>query len=90
MVVTIGAKLAESICGCLSDSEKPLVGQIQDAQSTVSQPASCPSPAVVDVSENVRSKLYAIFSKMGMFSSVLYLPRLKLTVFAITATYISI
>jgi len=61
----------------VSDSQKPLLGQIQDAQSTVSLPASCPSPAVVDVSENIRSKLYAIFSKMGMSSFILYLLHLK-------------
>jgi len=50
------------------DSQKPLVGLIQDAQCTVSLPASCPSPAIVDVSENTRSNLYAIFCKMGKFS----------------------
>lgn len=64
----------------ISDSEKPLIGQIQDAQSTVSLPASCPSPAVVDISENVRSKLYAIFCKMGMLSCVLYSQHLRLAV----------
>jgi len=54
----------------MPDSQKPLAGLIQDAQSIVSLPASCPSPAIVDVSENSRSKLYAIFSKMGKFSCV--------------------
>jgi len=54
------------------DSQKPLVGQIQDAQSTISLPASCPSPAIVDVSENTRSKIYGIFSKMGKFHCVIY------------------
>jgi len=57
----------------MSDSEKPLIGQIQDAQSTVSLPASCPSPAIVDVFENTRSKLHAIFSKMGKFNYTLCL-----------------
>ena len=51
----------------MPDSQKPLVGQIQDVQSTISLPASCPSPAIVDVSENTRSKIYGIFSKMGKF-----------------------
>jgi len=49
------------------DPQKPLIGQIQGAQPTVSLPASSPSPAVLDVSENTRSKVYAIFSKMGTF-----------------------
>jgi len=56
----------------VSDPQKPLAGQIQDEQATVSLPASCPSPAVVDVSENIRSKVYAIFCKMGMFIFMLY------------------
>ena len=54
----------------VTDSQKPLVGQLQDAESTVSMPASCPSPAIVDVFENARSKLYAIFSKMGKSSCI--------------------
>jgi len=66
----------------MSDSQKPLIGQIQDEQSTVSLPASCQSPAVVDVSENIRSKLYAIFCKMGVFSCLFYLLHLTLAVFA--------
>jgi len=54
----------------MPDSQKPLIGQVQDAQAAVSLPASCPSPAIVDVSENTRSKLYAIFCKMGKCSCI--------------------
>jgi len=44
---------------------KPLIGQHQDAQPVISLPASCPSEAIVDVSENIRAKIYAIFCKIG-------------------------
>lgn len=51
--------------GVISDGTRPLSGRLQYMQSTVSLPASCPSLAIVDVSENIRAKLYAIFSKIG-------------------------
>ena len=41
------------------------MGQFQENQGTMTLPASCPSQSIVDVSENMRAKLYALFCKIG-------------------------
>nr|KAG5707622.1 hypothetical protein BaRGS_031004 [Batillaria attramentaria] len=51
--------------GAISDVTKPLMGHIQEERGTVSLPAKCPSQAIVDVSENMRAKIYSIFCKIG-------------------------
>lgn len=51
--------------GAISDTQKPLLSQLQDNQAVISLPANCPSQAIVDVSENLRAKVYAIFNKIG-------------------------
>ena len=54
-----------------SDVGKPLIGQFQENQGVIPLPANCPSQAIVDVSENLRAKIYAIFCKLGeMLSTV--------------------
>ena len=65
----IGVKRDEN--GAISDPAAPLAGSIQrDAAVQAETPASAPSLAVVDVAENQRAKIYAIFCKIGFHSAV--------------------
>ena len=48
-----------------ADLRKPLMGTIQDQQGVISLPANRPSQAIVDVSENMRAKIYSMFCKLG-------------------------
>ena len=41
------------------------MGSLQEKQGVICLPASCPSQAIVDVSENMRAKIYALFCKIG-------------------------
>ena len=52
----------------LADVQKPLMGSLQEKQGVISLPASCPSQSIVDVSENMRAKIYSIFCKIGKCS----------------------
>ena len=47
------------------DVKKPLMGDLQEKQGVISLPANAPSQAIVDVSENMRAKIYALFCKLG-------------------------
>uniref|UniRef100_UPI00358EC116 cilia- and flagella-associated protein 69 n=1 Tax=Myxine glutinosa TaxID=7769 RepID=UPI00358EC116 len=51
--------------GQILDPQKPLSGWFQNEHLLVSQPASSPSPAILELAENYRVKLYVIFSKLG-------------------------
>lgn len=51
--------------GCISDVHKPLMGTLQEKQGIIPLPASNPSQSIVDVSENMRAKIYSIFCKIG-------------------------
>ena len=51
-----------------SDVKKPLMGELQETQGILSLPANAPSQAIVDVSENMRAKIYALFCKIGMLN----------------------
>ena len=51
--------------GAIADPDRPLMGRFQANQGVIPMPASCPSQAIVDVSENMRAKLYALFGKIG-------------------------
>ena len=55
----------------LADVQKPLMGSLQEKQGVISLPASCPSQSIVDVSENMRAKIYSIFCKIGKCSYIL-------------------
>ena len=41
------------------------MGDLQEKQGVISLPATAPSQAIVDVSENMRAKIYALFCKLG-------------------------
>lgn len=51
--------------GAILDIDKPLMGRIQEERDTVSLPANCASQAIVDVSENMRAKIYSLFCTVG-------------------------
>ncbi|XP_052683421.1 cilia- and flagella-associated protein 69-like [Crassostrea angulata] len=51
--------------GAIADITKPLMGALQEFQGVVPLPASNPSQSIVDVSENMRAKLYSLFCKIG-------------------------
>ncbi|XP_062615202.1 cilia- and flagella-associated protein 69-like [Saccostrea cucullata] len=51
--------------GAIADITKPLMGALQEYQGVVPLPASNPSQSIVDVSENMRAKLYSLFCKIG-------------------------
>ncbi|XP_072017652.1 cilia- and flagella-associated protein 69-like isoform X2 [Amphiura filiformis] len=48
-----------------TDTSKPLMGTLQEQAGVTSLPANCPSQSIVDVSENMRAKIYALFCKIG-------------------------
>ena len=57
--------------GAISNPTMPLAGAIQrDAVVQAQTPASAPSLAIVDVAENQRAKIYAIFCKIGFHTAV--------------------
>lgn len=59
----MGVEREES--GAIADASRPLMGALQGSQEVIALPATCPSQAIVDVSENMRAKLYALFCKIG-------------------------
>lgn len=58
-----------------ADVKRPLIGQVQEKQTVVPLPSGAPSQAIVDVSENLRAKIYAVFCKLG--TQVLCFPPAK-------------
>ncbi|XP_072010337.1 cilia- and flagella-associated protein 69 [Engystomops pustulosus] len=51
--------------GRIIDAKRPLVGQLQEDQELIPMPASSYSIAVMEVAENIRAKIYSVFSKLG-------------------------
>lgn len=54
--------------GAITDPNRPLMGVLQEQQGVIPLPASNLSQAIVDVSENMRAKIYSLFCKIGMFA----------------------
>ena len=50
----------------LTDVKRPLMGKLQEGQGVIPLPANCMSQAIVDVSENMRAKIYSLYCKIGM------------------------
>jgi len=48
------------------------MGSLQERKGFIPLPASCLSQAIVDVSENMRAKIYSIFCKIGKLSAAFY------------------
>ncbi|XP_076850225.1 cilia- and flagella-associated protein 69 [Brachyhypopomus gauderio] len=51
--------------GRIADVKKPLLSRYQEVESQESVPANRPSAAVLDVAENLRAKIYALFCRLG-------------------------
>jgi hypothetical protein len=58
-----GLGVARNVQGGLADPDTPLKGQ--GSGGVVPLPADMPSMAIVDVADNLRAKIHAIFSKIG-------------------------
>ncbi|NXA10981.1 CFA69 protein, partial [Sapayoa aenigma] len=52
-------------CGRIVDMKRPIASSFQRQQKVVPVPASCPSFAIMEISENTRAKLYSLFCKLG-------------------------
>ncbi|XP_074659217.1 cilia- and flagella-associated protein 69-like isoform X1 [Tubulanus polymorphus] len=51
--------------GAIADFSNPLVGALQAEMGIIPLPSTCPSHSIVDVSENLRAKIYSLFTKLG-------------------------
>ncbi|NXG71910.1 CFA69 protein, partial [Baryphthengus martii] len=51
--------------GRLVDMKRPIAGSFQKQLEVIPMPANCPSLAIVEVSENIRAKLYSLLCKLG-------------------------
>ncbi|KAK2830703.1 hypothetical protein Q5P01_018634 [Channa striata] len=49
--------------GVITDPQRPILSQYQQQDSQI--PANMPSAAILEMSENLRAKIYSIFSKLG-------------------------
>ena len=56
----------------VADLKRPLMGTVQERQGVIPLPADRPSQAIVDVSENMRAKLYSMFCKLGEFLQLVW------------------
>ncbi|KAM9415740.1 cilia- and flagella-associated protein 69 isoform 2-T2 [Salvelinus alpinus] len=58
--------VSRDLYGRISDPKKPILCYYEEEEdSQVSLPANRPSAAVMDVSENLRFKIYSVFCKLG-------------------------
>ncbi|NXM37389.1 CFA69 protein, partial [Oxyruncus cristatus] len=51
--------------GRVVDMKRPIASSFQRQQRVIPVPASCPSFAIMEISENMRAKLYSLFCKLG-------------------------
>ncbi|XP_027540642.1 cilia- and flagella-associated protein 69-like isoform X2 [Neopelma chrysocephalum] len=51
--------------GRVVDMKRPIASSFQRQQKVIPMPASCPSFAIMEISENMRAKLYSLFCKLG-------------------------
>ncbi|NWR30297.1 CFA69 protein, partial [Tachuris rubrigastra] len=51
--------------GRVVDMKRPIASSFQRQQKVIPVPASCPSFAIMEISENMRAKLYSLFCKLG-------------------------
>ncbi|KAI1242699.1 Cilia- and flagella-associated protein 69, partial [Lamprotornis superbus] len=51
--------------GRIVDTKRPIVTSFQKLQKAIPVPASCPSFAIMEVSESIRAKIYSLFCKLG-------------------------
>ncbi|XP_033980915.1 cilia- and flagella-associated protein 69-like isoform X2 [Trematomus bernacchii] len=58
-------KVSRDQHGGIADPQRPILGVYQQEDPQLSFPANVPSAAVLELSENLRSKIYSIFCKLG-------------------------
>ncbi|XP_033950602.1 cilia- and flagella-associated protein 69-like [Pseudochaenichthys georgianus] len=58
-------KVSRDQDGGIADPQRPILGVYQQEVPQLSFPANVPSAAVLELSENLRSKVYSIFCKLG-------------------------
>ncbi|XP_040402243.1 cilia- and flagella-associated protein 69 isoform X2 [Cygnus olor] len=51
--------------GRIADVKRPIVSSFQKQQDVIPMPANSPSFAIVEISENIRAKLYLLLCKLG-------------------------
>uniref|UniRef100_A0A8B9DYW6 Cilia and flagella associated protein 69 n=1 Tax=Anser cygnoides TaxID=8845 RepID=A0A8B9DYW6_ANSCY len=51
--------------GRIADVKRPIVSSFQKQQEVIPMPANSPSFAIVEISENIRAKLYLLLCKLG-------------------------
>ncbi|XP_031795838.1 cilia- and flagella-associated protein 69 [Sarcophilus harrisii] len=50
--------------GKIIDAKKPLITTFQEEQKIIPAPPSCPTTSIMEVSENIRAKIYAVLGKL--------------------------
>ncbi|XP_049458924.1 cilia- and flagella-associated protein 69-like isoform X1 [Epinephelus fuscoguttatus] len=58
-------KVSRTRHGGIADPQRPILSHYQQEDTQLSFPATTPSAAVLELSENLRSKIYLIFCKLG-------------------------
>ncbi|NWW34786.1 CFA69 protein, partial [Panurus biarmicus] len=51
--------------GRIVDTKRPIATSFQKQQKVIPLPASCPSFAIMEISESIRAKVYSLFCKLG-------------------------
>ncbi|NXM10572.1 CFA69 protein, partial [Ploceus nigricollis] len=51
--------------GKIVDIKRPIATSFQKQQKVIPLPASCPSFAIMEISESIRAKIYSLFCKLG-------------------------
>ncbi|NWS42034.1 CFA69 protein, partial [Probosciger aterrimus] len=51
--------------GRIVDMKRPITSSFQKQQEVIPLPANCPSFAILEISENIRAKLYSLLCKLG-------------------------
>ncbi|XP_039920045.1 cilia- and flagella-associated protein 69-like isoform X2 [Hirundo rustica] len=51
--------------GKIVDIRRPIATSFQKQQKVIPVPASCPSFAIMEISESIRAKIYSLFCKLG-------------------------
>ncbi|NXV73629.1 CFA69 protein, partial [Atlantisia rogersi] len=51
--------------GRILDMKRPIASSFQKQQEVIPMPANCPSFAIMEISENIRAKIYSLLCKLG-------------------------
>ncbi|NXO26981.1 CFA69 protein, partial [Cisticola juncidis] len=73
--------------GRIVDTKRPIVTSFQKQQKIIPLPASCPSFAIMEISESIRAKVFSLFCKLG-FENLPGLSAKDLVTLAIIQRYI--